>query len=694
MFAVVAAAAAAAAAIGCMFREGQGGMMMLKSLLSLVLVSVGALAAVDYVETNATITLSSSRLVIEVNKTLGAMTGLEFDGIDVLGPVSGRIGMGYFDCYCIPAVNASVWSPSNPNPQSSRHYYVGQSGQATYEVHKGNDKDNTPWIGLIMNETYAGSGQFFQQWWFLRDGEQGYHSFTRMQFDNGTADLNLGNLQEFRQVISPNTDIWTHLVTNQQQYGHLPSKTATGNQTTVQDATWYYNITEDSSDYFTKYEWADLYGDHPAHGFYADGTTSSGTTLGFWTVFNSLEGYTGGPLRSDLVVDTNIYNYYASNHRGAATMNITSGFDRIFGPTFFYFNKDGDVHDLLSDASSYSNASFAAEFYDQVSPLISGYANSTQRGDFVAQVDLPEGAKNAKLVLAQNGVDFQDNVDFKVGQYWANVSSDGFVYLPRVKAGVYRVTVYADGVFGQYEQDEILVSAGDGKGAPYHIKWTGEKHGTELWRIGVPDKTAGEYRHGFEKDPEHTLHQEEYRQYWGAWDFPTDFPYGVNYTIGISDPAKDWNYVHYSRYGGTYTRPEYVLNNVNVWTVNWAPEGGLVTEGKNATLTVQLAGARTASGNLDAIEPSSNYSNVDYTVNVNGHPLSWTILYNQSSSCSDRSGIACYNLRNLFTFPGEWLSNDTNVFEFALPYNASGGDVNFRNYSVSVLYDAIRLELD
>jgi len=30
--------------------------------------------------------------------------------------------------------------------------------------------------------------------------------------------------------------------------------------------------------------------------------------MGFWQVFNSLEAYTGGPLRSDLVVDTNIYN--------------------------------------------------------------------------------------------------------------------------------------------------------------------------------------------------------------------------------------------------------------------------------------------------------------------------------------------------------------------------------------------------
>ncbi|WVR07316.1 hypothetical protein IAU60_004357 [Kwoniella sp. DSM 27419] len=544
---------------------------------ALVAVALGAQAA-SHTETNDTIILSSSRLSLQVNKTLGAMTGLQFDGIDVLGPVSGRIGMDY----------------------------VGQSGNASFEVHSGNDTDNTPWVGLTMSESYALSGQSFQQWWFLRDGEQGYHTFTRMQFDNGTSDVNLGNLQEFRQVISPNTPIWTHLVTNDQQYGHLPSKAAIGNET---------------SDYFTKYEWADLYGDHRAHGFYADGSGSNGTQLGFWQVFNNLEGYTGGPLRSDLVVDTNIYNC-------ASTINITSGFDRIFGPSFVYLNRDGDVLSL--------NTSFASDFYDQVADLIPGYVPSSKRGTFNAKVSLPDGAQDTKLVLAQNGVDFQDNVDYSV--------------------------------FGQYEKDDVVVAAGDGDGAPFQVDWSAESHGTELWRIGVPDKvslhlaahpnapqTAGEYRHGFAQDQNHTMQQDEYRQYWGVYDFPTDFPEGINYTIGVSDPATDWNYVHYSRYGGTRTRPGYVLDNVNVWTVNWQPEGGLNTQGKNATLTVQLVRPRLTS----AADPAGGRTN--------------------------RIG---------FHFPGEWLKNETNnVFEFALPYNASGGDVNFRNYSISVLYDAIRLEL-
>jgi hypothetical protein len=39
-----------------------------------------------------------------------------------------------------------------------------------------------------------------------------------------------------------------------------------------------------------------------------------------------------------------------------------------------------------------------------------------------------------------------------------------------------------------------------------------------------------------------------------------------------------------------------------------------------------------------------------------------------------------------YEFPAEWLNQEEmNVFEFILPYNSSGGDSNFRNYSVSVM---------
>lgn len=60
----------------------------------------------------------------------------------------------------------------------------------------------------------------------------------------------------------------------------------------------------------------------------------------------------------------------------------------------------------------FSNTSFAADFYDDVADLIPGYVNSSGRGDFKAQISLPEGASNPKIILAQSGVDPQDNVDY------------------------------------------------------------------------------------------------------------------------------------------------------------------------------------------------------------------------------------------------------------------------------------------
>jgi rhamnogalacturonan endolyase len=156
-----------------------------------------------------------------------------------------------------------------------------------------------------------------------------------------------------------------------------------------------------------------------------------------------------------------------------------------------------------------STPTFAAEFYDQVADLIPGYVTSAGRGDFNAQIELPSAAGNGKVVLAAEGVDFQDAVDpskyrcthshrlgetkaclVEVGQYWGNITSDGLISIPRVKAGTYRLTMYADGVFGQFEQDGVVVSAGDGQGSPLALTWNGEAHGKELWRIGTPDKVG------------------------------------------------------------------------------------------------------------------------------------------------------------------------------------------------------------
>lgn len=60
-------------------------------------------------------------------------------------------------------------------------------------------------------------------------------------------------------MFRPNTEMWTHLVTNKEQWGRLPSLNTLSKQIDVQDATWNLGdnapddpYVQESSDYFTK----------------------------------------------------------------------------------------------------------------------------------------------------------------------------------------------------------------------------------------------------------------------------------------------------------------------------------------------------------------------------------------------------------------------------------------------------------
>lgn len=166
-----------------------------------------------------------------------------------------------------------------------------------------------------MSETYPPTGQLLEQYWFLRDGETGIHTFSRLAYHNSSTPF-LRNLQEFRTLFRPNTPLWTHLITNSAQYAPLPSKNATANQIVVQDATWYLGNTPDDEyvkqegNYFTKYIFQDTFRDHDVHGLYADGSESvDGGTFGAWLVMNTKDTYFGGPTWSDLTVDGIVYNY-------------------------------------------------------------------------------------------------------------------------------------------------------------------------------------------------------------------------------------------------------------------------------------------------------------------------------------------------------------------------------------------------
>ncbi|PYH96645.1 rhamnogalacturonate lyase B [Aspergillus ellipticus CBS 707.79] len=637
-------------------------------------------------QNGSTITLANDRITALFAKDEGRVVDLYLDDQDLLGPQSGDTGFGpYLDCYCIPS-----------------GFYTPGSTNSSLRLVNGTDSTGTVYGGVIMDETYPATGQHFQQYWFLRDGETGLHTFSRLAYYNETTPY-LRNLQEFRTLFRPNTDLWTHLTSSDVQTAPLPSQEAIDEEIVVQDATWTFNNTPNDayytqfSEYFTKYTFSNAWRDNSLHGLYADGTTSNGTTYGAWLVMNTKDTYYGGPLHSDLTVDGIVYNYLVSNHHGEGTPNITYGFDRTFGPQYYHFNGgqgSASLDELKSDAESLADPNWDLDFYDSIAKYVVGYAPSAKRGSVQGKINLPEGATRPIAVLTVDGQYFQDNsVNSSSYQYWAEIDGTGRFSVDHVKEGNYRLTVYADGIFGDFERDGVQVQAGET--TTVSETWVAESAGVEIWRLGTPDKSSGEFRHGVARDPTHPLHPPEYLIFWEAYDWRKDFPDGINYTIGSSDPAIDLNTVHWSVFGPTPTDPDVEYNTTHDWTINFPVSHEELQQRSTATLTIQLAGAKTASGNTDVYNPAETYNNLalESYINDEQDPLTLLIGFNQSSSCIVRSAVSCYQVRSRMEFPADWLKFGNNVLTLHLPYNATDTETAVLPGTVYVQYDALRLEL-
>ncbi|KAI6088596.1 polysaccharide lyase family 4 protein [Hypoxylon rubiginosum] len=663
-------------------------MVSLKTWASALFVSRAA-AFLSATETSSQYILQNDDLLMAVSKSNGQVTQLHLGNEDLLSSPTGSTGRGpYLDCSCIPS---GFWTPG---------------GTAKYKLLKGTDSTGTPWGGVVMSDTYASTNQTLEQYWFLREGETGLHMFSRATYYNSRTPF-LRGLGELRTLFRPSTPLWTHLSGSDGNWAPIPSADANRRGITVQDATTYLgNATSDAyvqqySDYFTKYAFSEVWRDHDVHGQFSDGSTSSdGNTYGAWLVLNSKESYYGGPLHSDLVVDGIVYNYIVSGHHGAPTPNLTHGFDRTFGPQYYYFNKGGPdttLAELRADAAQFANPEWNSEFYDSIAQYVPNYAPSSQRTTFKANVGLPEGAKRPIAVLSENKQDFQLNVyDHSSLQYWADVDPEtGVVEIPRVKEGTYRLTVYADGIFGWFIQDDVAISKTSGDA---QFTWEPESAGTEIWRIGTPDKSAGEYKHGYAPDTSKPLQPEQYRAYWAAYDFPTDFPDGVVFKIGESTEAEDFNYIHWSWFPGpaNFYRAQPYYENVNNWTVQFDLTADQLADAKTATLTVELAGVKTANGNDKwASLPNEKYSNVPYTVAANGRDVeTWVIPSYRSGSCGVRSSVVCQNFGKKFEFSTDLLKEGTNELILSLPFNATNTETALLPGTIYLQYDALRFEIN
>lgn len=155
----------------------------------------------------------------------------------------------------------------------------------------------------------------------------------------------------------------------------------------------------------------------------------------------------------------------------------------LIGPQYYFFNGGKGSVSLdkpRSEAEALASPAWNTAFYDSIARHVIDYVPSSRRGGVKGIVKLPEGASRPIAILTADGFYFQDNSAVSDSyQYWYDINRDGSFNIDHVKEGIYRLTIYAEGVFGDFVHDGIVVRAG--KKSLVHDTWNEESAGTKIW---------------------------------------------------------------------------------------------------------------------------------------------------------------------------------------------------------------------
>jgi rhamnogalacturonan endolyase len=90
-------------------------------------------------------------------------------------------------------------------------------------------------------------------------------------------------------------------------------------------------------------------------------------------------------------------------------------------------------------------------------------------------------------------IDWQ--TDAKHYEFWAFADNGRRFQLAAVRSGNYTLHAFADGVLGEFAKANVTVT----EGKPLDLgamEWTPVRRGTQIWEIGIPNRTESEFAKG------------------------------------------------------------------------------------------------------------------------------------------------------------------------------------------------------
>jgi rhamnogalacturonan endolyase len=566
------------------------------------------------------VTLSNALVAFDVVKANGDFENLTYRGesllaepgyLDWIGPKNNHIGKGAFK-----VVSAT---PDQAEVSVTQRYGPGISSPFDVEIHyllRAGDAGPHVFVVFSHHKGYP-EGGVGQSRWVLRLSDKVF---------------NFINIDEDRRYVMPPSDTPT------KQLGPKESLMYT-------DGPFKGQITD-------KYHCYVDSGDHFFHGW-----TGTESRLGCWVITGSNESQNGGPTKqhNDAQFGRLLFKILVCGHYGAAGVHVGADeeWQKMYGPWMLYMNHAETNDDLWKDAKRKAEEERAAW------PLAfvhhPAYPLAGERGAVTGQLRIsdPQDASaspaNAWVGLAAAAPSWQQQADGY--QFWVHADATGHFSIPAVRPGTYTLYAFTNGVMDEFRRDKVTVGAAaiTDLGS---LPWQPTRYGKQLWQIGIPDRTAREFRHG-----------DDYR-HWGLWnEFPKDFPNGVNFVIGTSNERTDWNYAQVNVQKDGPKGKEWVGTTWNIQFNVAAPP----TQG-TAILRLALASAH----------------NAKLTIKLNDQPID--SFRTPADNAVIRAGIhGQYSEQDTF-FDAKLLRQGDNTISLT---QSAGG-----NAQKSVMYDCLRLELD
>jgi rhamnogalacturonan endolyase len=289
------------------------------------------------------------------------------------------------------------------------------------------------------------------------------------------------------------------------------------------------------------------------------GRASDTNKIGEWVVVGSPECISDGPTVRDYVNGWGLMYYMpVGGHYDDTAIVVKSNADwtKIFGPWALYFNSPSNGIAGWQDAQNQAMAEQQAWPYAWLTNS-AVYQPKNQRANVTGKLIINDalrpgaGAAGVWIGLAAPDAGVEnapDNWQFQSDgyQYWVHADGDGTFTIPNVQTfspyggpATYQLYACCDGTnqatgeIGEFSTGPFTFASGATTNLGT-LTWNVPHRGGQMvWEIGIPDRTAAEFRHG-----------DEFAKPALWWNFTNEFTNPLEYSVAANNWSNALNYCH------------------------------------------------------------------------------------------------------------------------------------------------------